>query len=351
MRLQSLLSVGVVVACIWPSTLEGQEAATDLRIRLKAIDGAPINGALVALVDAKDSVVAEGVANETGARLLRALPGVYRVRVRRIGYLPFVSSPVSLAVSTELTVSVESPRVVLDQIVVNSKSQCRSSDPASQTLSVVWDEIDKALRSSQLTTGDLSGIGNAHMYRMETTPNGAVTSADTTVFRITSDRPFGAIAPESLFLRGYVQGGPGTGWVYFGPDETVLRSEQFASTHCFRLVRDISRPRDIGVAFEPAPNRDLPDIAGTLWVDRSTSELREMVFNFVNAGLLTRFKASGFTKFRHLPSGAWIVDQWKLRAPRLVVREVSDGYTRRSEYSSIGILDTGGGIIRPAPDR
>ncbi|MEP6550513.1 MAG: carboxypeptidase-like regulatory domain-containing protein [Gemmatimonadales bacterium] len=350
MRFQHLLFGSVVVASVWPSTTEGQEAATDLRIRLKAIDGAPINGALVALIDAKDSVVAEGVASEAGARVLRALPGVYRVRVRRIGYLPFISSPVPLAASIELTVSVESPRVVLDQIVVNSQSQCRLRDPASRTLAVVWDEIGKALRSSQLTTEDLAGIGSAHTYRVETLPNGVVTSADTNVFRITSGRPFGAISTESLFAHGYVRGNESLGWVYFGPDETVLLSEQFASTHCFKLVRDNSRPRDIGVAFEPAPKRDLPDIEGILWVDQSTSELREIVFNFVNAGMLTRFKAGGFTKFRHVPSGAWIVDEWKLRAPRLVAREVH-GYAPRTEYTAIGYLDTGGGIVRPSHER
>ena len=351
MRLQHLLFLSVIVASTWPSIHEGQETATDLRIRLNPIDGAPINGALVALIDAKDSVVAEGVASETGARVLRALPGVYRVRVRRIGYLPFVSAPVSLAPSRELALDVESPRVVLDEIIVNSKSQCRRSDPASRTLAVVWDEIDKALRSSQLTTEDLAGIGSAHTYRVETLPNGVVTSADTNVFRITSDRPFGAISTESLFAHGYVRGSESTGWVYFGPDEIVLLSEQFAATHCFRLVRDPSRPRDIGVAFEPAPKRDLPDIAGVLWVDQSTAELREVVFNFVNAGVLGRFKAGGFTKFRHVPSGAWIVDEWKLHAPRLEVREVSNGYSPRSEYRSIGYLDTGGGIIRPGPVR
>ncbi len=345
MRLQHLLCLGVVVASIWPSSHQGQGVGTDLRIRLKAIDGTPINGALVALLDAKDSVVAEGVAGEAGVRVLRALPGAYRIRVRRIGYLPFVSSPVSLTASGALALDVESPRVVLDEIVVNSKSQCRRSDPASRTLAVVWDEIDKALRSSQLTTEDLAGIGSAHAYRMVTGLNGAVTSADTNVFQITRDRPFGAISAESLFAHGYVRGSESTGWVYFGPDEIVLLSEQFAATHCFRLVRDPSRPRDIGVAFEPAPKRDLPDIAGILWVDQSTSELREIVFNFVNAGVLSRFKAGGFTRFRHVPSGAWIVDEWKLSAPRLVVRELSSGYTSRSEYRSIGYLDTGGGIV------
>lgn len=67
MRLQHLLCLGVVVASIWPSSQQGQEAATGLRIKLNAIDGTPINGTLVALLDAKDSVVAEGVAGEAGA--------------------------------------------------------------------------------------------------------------------------------------------------------------------------------------------------------------------------------------------------------------------------------------------
>src|SRR4029077_2169307 len=94
------------------SIARGQEAKTDLRISLNG-SGTPISGALVALLDGHDSVVAEGLSTESGARVLRVAPGVYRVRVRRIGYMPFISAPVSLPRESELSLNVESTRVVL----------------------------------------------------------------------------------------------------------------------------------------------------------------------------------------------------------------------------------------------
>lgn len=333
-------------ACLVTSNARAQGAPSELRIKLNGVDGAPVNGALIALLDSRDSVIAEGLGTEGGTRTLRAPPGTYRARVRRIGYLPFVSDPVALPRAGDLLLNVESPRVILESIVVNSKSQCKRSDPNAAALSTVWDEIDKALRASELTTDDLAGIGQARSYRTEFGPGGAVRSADTTVFPITKRRPFGAIAPEDLATRGYVVGDEIKGWHYFGPDETVLLSEQFATTHCFKVTRDRSRPHDIGVAFEPVPDRPVPDIAGVLWVDQSTAELREMVFKFVNAGILSRFDAGGFTRFRRVQSGAWLVDEWRLRVPLIELRQ-GGGYVG-TEYRSKGYVDTGGGIIRPA---
>jgi hypothetical protein len=195
---------------------------------------------------------------------------------------------------------------------------------------------------------DLLGIGEARKYDQQIGANGTVLAADTTVFRITNGRPFGAIAPESLATTGYVHGDEQTGWESFGPDEMVIRSEEFAATHCFTAVRDERRPRDIGVAFEPIPDRRVPDIAGVIWVDQSTAELREIVFSFVNAGVLTRFDAGGFTRFRHVPSGAWIVDEWRLRMP-LIERRYGSGYRPGVEYYSRGYVEHGGGIISAEP--
>jgi hypothetical protein len=326
------------------SSALSQEATTELRIRLNGIDGAPVSGALVALLNARDSVVAEGLSTEAGARVLRTSPGVYRVRVRRIGYLPFVSSAVSLPRASELALSVESAHVVLERIVVNSKSQCARNDPNTEALSTVWDEIAKALRSSQLTVEDLSGIGRARVYRKEVDNDGTVISADTSVFSITDRRPFGAIDPVTLAGEGYVVGDGDKGWNYFAPDETVLLSDQFAATHCFWLVRQPDRPGQIGVSFEPIPRRKLADITGVLWVDQATAQLREVVFRFVNAGVMSQFDAGGFTRFRRMPSGTWIVDEWKLSVPRLEVRQVP---RFRPQYIAIGYLDNGGGILAP----
>ena len=351
--LRAFLYAPVLGACVLSSSARGQEATTELRIILNGI-GVPVSGALVALLDAHDSIVAEGLSTEAGARVLRATPGVYRVRVRRIGYLPFVSGPVSLPRESALSLNVESPRVVLERIVVNSKSTCRGNDPSAAALSSVWDEINKALRSSQLTTEDLSGIGRARTYRTELRNDGTVISADSSVFSITTRRPFGAIDPVTLASGGYVLGDAETGWHYFAPDETVLLSEQFAATHCFRVVRQPDRAGQIGVSFEPVPRRQVADITGVLWVDQETSELREIVFRFVNAGVMSQFDAGGFTRFRRVPSGTWIVDEWKISVPRLSVSQVSlrgsqDGYssTVRPQFIAIGRLENGGGILGP----
>jgi hypothetical protein len=178
-----------------------------------------------------------------------------------------------------------------------------------------------------------------------------VISADSTVFSITTRRPFSAIDPVTLARDGYVVGNVDNGWYYFAPDETVLLSEPFAATHCFRVVRQPDRTGQIGVSFAPVPRRQVADITGVLWVDQETSELREVVFRFVNAGAMSQYDAGGFTRFRRVPSGTWIVDEWKLSAPRLSVTQVSsgDGYssTVRRQFVVIGRLDNGGGILGP----
>ena len=333
----SLLAAGSVVA---------QSPAADLRVKLESPEGAAVPGALVALIDARDSVVAEGLSDERGMRILRAREGSYRVRVRRIGYQPFISLPVSLPRSGDLVLRIESPRVVLQSIVVNSKSQCKRSDRDARSLSVVWDEIDKALRASQITTSDLSGSGWAMTYHQESAADGTVISSDTSVFPITVTRPFGAVDPGRLSRDGYVIGDPTIGWSYFGPDETVLLSDQFAATHCFRLVRDPLRAHEIGVAFEPVPKRTVADITGVLWVDEATAELREIVFRYVNARPISEFDAGGFTRFRRSATGRWLVDDWRLRVPRLEMRPAS--YSRR--FVAVGYADNGGGILSTPRD-
>ena len=345
---RALLAAILFVALLPFSTLSSQVApaapalSAELRIRLQSSGDIPVAGALVALLDARDSVIAEGLSTERGTRVLRAPPGIYRVRARRIGFLPFISSPVVVPRQGELLLAVETPHVVLNRIVVTAKSQCKRSDSGSQSLGVVWDEIDKALRASQLTIEDLGGFGRGRMYRKEVGTDGTVLSSDTTFFAITDRRPFGAIDPDTLAIKGYVLGDEINGWNYFAPDETVLLSEQFAATHCFRLVRQAARRGEIGVAFEPAPGRAVADIAGVLWVDERSAELREVVFRYVNAGALSRFEAGGFTHFLRVPSGAWLVDEWRLKVPRLSMRRSP---YHRPQFSVIGYSENGGGIL------
>src|SRR5438105_15195628 len=97
---------------------------SELRIKLGSPDGSPVSGALIALLNTRDSVVAEGLASEDGIRVFRVARGAYRVRVRRIGYLRFVSSELTLPRANELALNSGRPRVVLQSIIVTSTSQC-----------------------------------------------------------------------------------------------------------------------------------------------------------------------------------------------------------------------------------
>ena len=175
-------------------------------------------------------------------------------------------------------------------------------------------------------------------YNRELGRKGEVVSNRTSVLPITNKRPFGALDPASLLTLGYVRGNETTGWEYFAPDETVLLSDDFAATHCFKVLRDTrSRAGQIGVAFEPVSGRKQSDIRGVLWVDEKSAELRDVRFVYVNAGILTRFKPGGFAKFRRAPSGSWIVSEWQLSMPKLEVNS-------RDQLDMVGSVENGGFI-------
>jgi hypothetical protein len=331
--------------------LHAQTPAAELRVRIESNTGIALSGALVALIDARDSIGAEGVTRVDGRRTLMAPPGSYRVRVRRIGYRPFVSDNVTLRQTNadELVLRVETQRVVLNTMVVSAKFECGAIDPNAPALSAVWDEIAKALNASRLTISDLAGVAFARMYRRQISRQGSVIANDSSLKRVVDQRPFGGLDAATLAKDGYVVGDESSGWHFYGPDETVLLSDQFAATHCFRIVRDKKHAGQVGVAFAPLPDRKTADIQGTLWVDESTSELRQIDFRYVNAGVLDRFDAGGFTHFRRMPSGAWIVDEWKIRMPQLEQTPLAAASLAETNGRVVvrGYIEEGGGIIAP----
>ncbi|HEX6575309.1 MAG TPA: carboxypeptidase-like regulatory domain-containing protein [Gemmatimonadaceae bacterium] len=313
-------------------------AQNPLTVRVESA-GKPLAGALVAIVNSQNLVVKESLSSSSGSVTLDAPAGEYRVRVRRIGYRPFYSDPLTVPRSSPLVLTVESPRIVLQQMVVSASSQCGKINPDAATLAELWEEISKALRASQLTMEDLRNYARAETYRREIDGDGIVLANESQAVPIARNRPFGSPDPRALVSLGYVRGNEAAGWQFFGPDERVLLSDQFASTHCFRATRDKTKPGMIGVAFKPVPKREQADIDGVLWIDEASSELREITFKFVNAGTVTRYKAGGYSKFSRVPSGAWIVNDWQLKMPRLVSRAGS------SIVEASGFVETGGRLI------
>jgi hypothetical protein len=301
-------------------------AQNQLVVRAETETRTPLSGALIALISPSNQVIEERLSSASGVATFNAPAGEYLVRVRRIGYRPFYSKQITLPRSEALILQVESPRVVLQQMVVTASAQCGRINPDAATLAALWEEISKGLRASQLTANDLKEISRRVVYHRQVRDDGSVISGDSSVVPVFRTRPFGSPDPASLVALGYVRGDEIRGWTYFGPDELVLLSDSFASTHCFRAVRSRKRPNQIGVAFQPIPKRKQSDINGVIWLDERTSELREVEFRYVNAGILDDFSPGGFSRFRRMPSGAWIVSEWQLRMPRLMrsVRAASE---------------------------
>jgi hypothetical protein len=337
----------VALCGLLATQLSAQAPTGRLRVAIETVDGSSAAGAIVALIDSRDSVVAEGIARADGSRVLEAPFGSYRLRVLRIGFRPFVSQPVTIPNDNGLTVRLDAPRIILADMLVKATTPCSRIEQDPETAGLVWTEVSKALKTSQLTAADVSIISTARLYRRELDGNGALRSADTSTVPIGRSRPFSAPDPAFLAQHGYVRGDEETGWQFFGPDESILLSREFAATHCFRLIRNRARPGDIGIAFEPVPGRTIADISGTAWVNQSTSELQEIVFRYVNAGPPSEFKAAGFTHFRRMPSGSWIVDDWQLRMPHIGMRLTSGGPLQlldRRQYFLQGYVEAGGGV-------
>ena len=314
-------------------------AQNQLVVRAETEERSPLSGALVALVTPSNQVIEERLSSSSGVSTFNAPAGNYVVRVRRVGYRPFYSKQITLPRSEPLILQVESPRVILQEMVVTASAQCGRINPDAATLSALWEEISKGLRSSQLTATDLKEITRRVVFRREVRENGLVISSDSSVVPVFRSRPFGSPDPASLVTLGYVRGDVNSGWTYFGPDEVVLLSDPFAATHCFRAVRSRKRPHQVGVAFQPIPKRKQTDINGVIWLDERTSELREVEFRYVNAGVLDDFDTGGFSRFRRMPSGAWIVSEWLLRMPILARAPTAGG-----EIKVMQFLENGGRI-------
>ena len=98
-------------------------------------------------------------------------------------------------------------------------------------------------------------------------------------------------------------------------DAEVLLSTAFRRDHCYALAaRDRDRRGLVGLAFAPLPERTGGEVAGALWLDEKTFELRLVEFRYVGGGDLGE-AAGGELHFERLTNGAWVVRRWFVRMP------------------------------------
>jgi hypothetical protein len=282
-------------------------------------------------------------------------PGRYRVVAKRIGAQRFTSSAFDLGAgeTKRMDVILEAVVHVLPPVVVSAQELCASRRDQSQRLAALWEEARTALTATQISIRDRLFRARVVRYTREMEPGSlAVRSEQRREERGSVQRPFVSLSGDSLSRAGYWRELPNGTFEYNAPDADVLMSAAFLHDHCFAVI-DGARERAglTGLAFEPIPDRRVPDVRGTMWLDAASFELRFVEFHYTRIDPAPNAqKLGGEVHFVRLPSGAWIVGRWFIRIPRYTVYAApSTGVSLRSIGGLAGptitrIIEEGGDV-------
>ncbi|HET6230423.1 MAG TPA: carboxypeptidase regulatory-like domain-containing protein [Longimicrobiaceae bacterium] len=307
--------------------------------------GRPVVGTLVVLLDAAGKQRA-AMLTDGGGRYSLDVPGAgrYTLRAERVGRESTLSPPLDLAPGEVREVRLEAnPRVfTLEAVQVRSDGDrgCAVRPAGGTETAALWEEARKAFNSAAWTGAASPFRYSVAEWTRSLAPGSMAVRTESRSDRTAVARhPFASIDPDSLSARGYVRVVP-DGTLYYGPDVRTLDSESFLADHCFELApAQFSEPTLVGLAFEPVRGRRVPDIAGAMWIDRTTGELRRVDYHYVNLRSNVAADLGGRVEFRRLPNGAWIVQRWRIRTPELAV-------SRDVERIASGSSATGGGRER-----
>lgn len=337
-----MIRVLAAAALLCPTVLGAQA----VRGRVLASDGEPVAGAFVSLLDTTDAVIASFLTDEAGSYRVRARsPGRHALRVRMIGFTTHEGPAFELAAGETLTrtLTLTTEPISLEGITASAERVCRFDEAEAAGAATLWEEATKALEVLAWTASrEALAFRLALARRVTEAGTGRLIQEAADTVRSVGARPFAVGDPDSLLENGFVLPGPGGGPVYYGPDAEMLLSARFLGTHCFRVERDGD---DVGLAFEPKPDREVTDLEGVIWLDRSTGLLRRVDFSF-RGGRAVTTGARGEVRFRRLSDGRWIIQHWRLRAPI-----VSGDAFSRIGHSRLIAFDEATGTVVEVTDR
>ena len=320
------------LAILTPSALEAQIVRGRVTEQASA---APIVGVLVSLVADGNAAPATSVlSNVRGEYAVRAnTAGRYRLDVKRIGAQRFVSEWFSLAAgeTKQFDVTLEALVYRLPEVRVVEADICVPNASQSARVAALWEEARTVLTAAQISLRDRLFEGQLTRYVRGLHPRSLrVLEESYGEHKGLMDRPFVSLSGDSLSRFGYRRT-IGEFEYYYAPDADVLLSKAFSRDHCYSVVEGGRDRRGmIGIGFEPAPRRVMPDVRGTLWLDAKTFELRLVEFRYT---LLPPFEGAdrvgGEVHFGKLSNGAWVTSRWFMRFPQFARAAAPvDAYTR-----------------------
>ncbi len=350
MRLRTGALALAIVAVFQPGGAQGAAALAAQTIRGQFVDSvtrAPLSGAFLTLVDSGGSERARAITDVAGQFTLTAPePGTYRLRSKRIGFRPYFSPALTLhsGETTTYNAAVDPIPIALREVVVAGERQCDVEAGAS--VAALWQEVREALAAVAWTSRSPAYWYQISHFARELDFRGKRRTQDSTWIETGFQQvPFRSAPASDLVARGYVVVEDDGNWTYQAPDADVLLSDPFLRTHCFETkVGGGETAGLVGLAFTPARDRTLPDVAGTLWLDQQTSELRHLEFNYTRLPQqLNESRAGGRVEFMRVPTGAWIVRDWVIRMP--LARITRTAIAQDPVPIVFGFLERGGGAL------
>lgn len=291
--------------------------------------GRPVGGAFVTVVDAAGERIAGGLTSNDGTFLIDVpRPGDFRVRADRIGFQRIDGVRVTIPPGRLVEVELQAPAqaIVIEGVQVESGRRCDLRPESGRQTALLWDEARKALEIALWTDGGGNFVYDAESWVRRYDERGRQLVSERVDRRTHVGRhAFRALSPEQLADEGFVQGTLEEGRSYYAPDAAVLLSDAFLGTHCFQVVDDEGR---LGLAFEPVPGRDQPEVEGTLWFAEGTARLDRLEYGYLNVEEAVDDRFGGEVQFEALPGGAWIVREWEIRMPVMAAQRGAFGPAR-----------------------
>lgn len=332
------------LACALPALAA---RAQSVRGRVTHGQGGAVSGVVLLLVDSTGSAHARALSGDDGRFVLRALrPGRYQIRALRVGFTPSVSGQLDLRAgeAVERDVAVAEIPVQLETIRVAGRPTCAVTPAAGRAALTVWNEARTALLAAVITEESRALDATIALFEQRLSPRDErVLRQVVALRRVPTVRPFATLPPDELARAGFARADEDS-TTYVAPDANVMLSADFGGAHCLRIASRDSLGW-IGLEFEPVSRREgVVDIAGTLWLDRRTAELRVLTFRYTNVPrVVSDAGAGGRLELARLADGGWVVSRWALRLPVVTGAATVGGRFAGWEVPEVAV--TGGALV------
>jgi hypothetical protein len=276
-----------------------------------------VPGGVVILYDSAGHGLARTISAADGQYSIGTGPTTRKLRVMRIGFHP---RDVALSANDSVVDVALQPIPPLMRAVQSTDSRVCAADPGNSAMDL-WEQARAGLLASLVSREVSTPRMRVRTYRRVLDPVLKRRVADTLEFHdVVEARSFVAARPPWVFAEyGYMRE-THAGREFYAPDEAVLLDPTFAETHCLHAI-DGEGPRagEVGIAFDPivTPERDtIVDIAGALWLDRTTFAPHAIEFRYTNLERDSR-DAGGDVSFVLMPNGISMVERWQIRTVTL----------------------------------